>query len=255
MKWLRKLWAWIESKKSPAPPKPAPSFPHETVPEVPSTPVESPKGNKDLWVPWAIQPKRKMGTSFTYPKNYPHGAIVHFVAGRDKTEQDAIDSYEWGCDNGFTFFVIGPTGVLYQGFPLNKGGSHAGKSSYPGLGSSVSSKLVGIEISCAGMLDENGKSWFGVKYPENEIRTLKDESWNCPAGKYKKLTKEQEDTLIKLLKWLKNNCPDVFDYDYVLGHSEVSGKKSLGYWRKNDVGGSLSMPMSLLREKLKNGTI
>lgn len=234
MKWLRKLWSWIESLKSPTPPEPTPSFPHETVPETPSTPVESPKGNKDLWVPWAVRPSRSMPTSFTYPKGYPHGAIVHFTAGRDKTEQEALDSYNWGCDEGYTFFVIGPTGKLYQGFPLNKGGAHAGQSYWPGLGSRVSSKLVGIEVACAGKLDSRGKSWFGVTYPQDEIR-----------NGFKKYTPEQEETLIKLLVWLKKNCPDVFDVQYILGHDEVSPG------RKNDPGSSLSMTMNELRALIK----
>ena len=90
MKWLRKLWSWIESKKSPTPPAPTPSFPHESVPE---TPINA---TKELWVPWAIRPTRSMPTSFTYPKGYPLGAVVHFTAGRDKTEQEALDSYNWG---------------------------------------------------------------------------------------------------------------------------------------------------------------
>ena len=234
MKWLRKLWSWLESLKSPTPPAPAPSFPHETVPETPTKPIESPKGNKDLWVPWAIRPTRSMPTSFTYSKGYPHGAVVHFTAGRDKTEQDAIDSYNWGCDQGYTFFVIGPSGKLYQGFPLNRGGAHAGSSSWPGLGSGVSSKLVGIEVACAGGLDSRGKSWFGVTYPQDEIR-----------DGFKKYTPEQEETLIKLLVWLKKNCPEVFDVQYILGHDEVSPG------RKNDPGSSLSMTMPELREKIK----
>ena len=233
MKWLRKIFAWFESLKSPKVEPPKPSVPEESVPT--TSPVEA---SKELWVPWAIQPKRKMGTSFTYPKNYPHGAIVHFTAGRDKTEQDALDSYNWGCDQGYVFFVIGPTGKLYQGFPLNKGGSHAGASSWPGLGSGVSSKLVGIEIACAGGLDSRGKSWFGVTYPQDEIR----------KG-FKKYTPEQEETLIKLLVWLKKNNPEVFDVQYILGHDEVSPG------RKNDPGHSLSMSMSELREKIKRLTI
>lgn len=236
MKWLRKLWAWIESLKSPTPPEPTPGFPHEAVPEIPSAPVESPKGNKDLWVPWAIRPSRSMSTSFTYPKGYPHGAIVHFTAGRDKTEQEALDSYNWGCDSGFTFFVIGPTGKLYQGFPLNKGGAHAGASYWPGLGSGVSSKLVGIEVACAGKLDNRGKSWFGVTYPQDEIR-----------NGFKKYTPQQEETLIKLLVWLKKNCPDVFDVQYILGHDECAVPAG----RKNDPGSSLSMTMDELRALIK----
>lgn len=247
MKLLKKLWAWLKAGKKV---------------EVPvEKPVEVPKQNppakadKLLWVPWAIQPKRKMPTSWEYANGYPVGAIIHFTAGRDKTEEDALGSYDWGCDQGYTFFVIGPTGKLYQGFPLNRGGSHAGTSSYPGLGTSVSSKLVGIEVCNVGKLDDNGKSWFGVRYPESEIRTLTDESWDCPAGKYKKCTPEQEASLIKLLKWLKENNPSVFNYDYVLAHSEVAGKKTLGYWRKPDIGGSFSMSIADLRKKLKEKSI
>ena len=231
MKWLRKLWSWIESKKSPTPPAPTPSFPHETVPTTPEQTSE-----KALWVPWAIRPTRSMPTSFTYPKGYPHGAVVHFTAGRDKTEQEALDSYNWGCDSGFTFFVIGPTGKLYQGFPLNKGGAHAGSSYWPGLGSGVSSKLVGIEVACAGKLDSRGKSWFGVTYPQDEIR-----------NGFKKYTPQQEETLIKLLVWLKKNCPDVFDVQYILGHDECAVPAG----RKNDPGSSLSMTMPELRNKIQ----
>lgn len=234
MKWLRKLWTWIESLKSPKVEPPEPSVPVEEVVTETPTPI----GKKELWVPWAIRPKRAMGTSFTYPKEYPHGAIVHFTAGRDKTEQDALDSYNWGCDEGYVFFVIGPTGKLYQGFPLNKGGAHAGASSWPGLGTGVSAKLVGIEIACAGKLDSRGKSWFGVTYPSEQIR-----------NGFKKYTPEQEETLIKLLVWLKKNCPEVFDVQYILGHDEVSPG------RKNDPGSSLSMTMPELREKIKRLTM
>jgi hypothetical protein len=51
--------------------------------------------------------------------------------------------------------------------------------------------------------------------------------------------------------WLKNNNPKIFDFDKVLGHHEVSGRVGLGYWRKIDPGGSLSMPMREYREYLK----
>lgn len=229
MKWLKKLWAWLKAGKKV---------------EVPvERPVEVPKKNppakadKLLWVPWAIQPKRKMPTSWEYANGYPVGAIIHFTAGRDKTEEDALGSYDWGCDQGYTFFVIGPTGKLYQGFPLNRAGSHAGSSSWPGLGSGVSSKLVGIEIACAGKLDSSGKSWFGVKYDKDEIR-----------DGYKKYTPEQEETLIKLLVWLKKNNPDVFNVEYILGHDEVAPG------RKNDPGHALSMGMNGLREQIKRLT-
>lgn len=231
MKWLKKLWNWLKANKTVENPV---EKPIEVTKPKEETDVKS---DKLLWVPWAVRPSRKMPTSWEYADGYPKGAIIHFTAGRDKTEADALGSYDWGCDQGYTFFVIGPTGVLYQGFPLNRGGSHAGSSSWPGLGSGVSSKLVGIEIACAGKLDSSNKSWFGVKYDADEVR-----------NGFKKYTSEQEETLIKLLVWLKKNCPEVFDVQYILGHDEVSPG------RKNDPGHSLSMGMDGLREKIKRLT-
>lgn len=220
-------------------------------PVIPSEPVVS---EKLLWYPKAVIPKRKMSGAGTYQHGYPQGAIVHFTAGQDRKEQDALDSYEWGCDQGYVFFVIGPTGIVYQGFPLNVRGSHAGTSAWPGLGDSVSKYLVGIEVACAGELDGNGKSWFGVTYPEIETRRVSEQALNGegPTGQYKRFTIEQEKALIDLLVWLKKNNPDVFNIDYVLSHSEVSGKKTLGYWRKSDISGSLSITMKKLRELLKD---
>lgn len=228
-----------------APPKPL-------IPEAPQSP-ELVISGKALWYPKAVIPKRKMIGNGEYAQGYPQGAIVHFTAGQDRKEQDALDTYAWGCDEGYVFFVIGPTGVVYQGFPLNVRGSHAGTSSWPGLGDSVSKYLVGIEVACAGEL-EDGKSWFGVHYPEEQIRFVTEEqlSGEGPTGHYKKFTEAQEKSLIELLLWLKRNNPDVFNLDYVLSHSEVAGKKTLGYWRKTDVSGALSMTMEKLREYLKS---
>jgi len=224
----------------------------EVVNQPDAPPVVKTPASKALWYPKAIIPNRSMpGARNEYANKYPQGAVVHFTAGQDRTEQDALDTYNWGCDEGYVFFVIGPTGKVYQGFPLNKYGSHAGESQWPGLGTSVSSKLVGIEIANAGLL-ENGKSWFGRTYPESETRKV-TESYGCPAGQYKKYTQAQEDALIELLVWLKKNNPDVFNVDFILGHHEVSGKKGIGYWRKNDPGGALSMTMDQLRAKVKAG--
>jgi len=203
-----------------------------------------------LWYPKAVKPARKMPTRGLYSGGYPQGAVVHFTAGRDKTEQDALGTYSWGCDEGYTFFVIGPTGIVYQGFPLNEWGSHAGVSKWPSLGSSVSTKLVGIEVACAGELDKNRKSWFGVTYPENEVRYVTEAAYGCPTGNYKKFTEAQEKSLVELLTWLKTNNSK-FNPDLILGHHEVSGKKGIGSWRKNDPGGALSMTMDQLRAKIK----
>lgn len=219
----------------------------ETKPAEPT--VITPPTNKALYYPKAVIPNRSMTAKTKYADGYPKGAIVHFTAGQDRTEQDALDSYNWGCDEGYVFFVIGPTGKVYQGFPLSHGGSHAGTSKWPGLGESVSSKLVGIEVACAGRLEGN-KAWFGRTYQDSEIRAV-TESYGCPAGNYKKFTEAQEQALIELLVWLKKNNPGVFNVDYILGHHEVSGMKGIGYWRKNDPGGSLSITMDQLRAKIK----
>ena len=56
--------------------------------------------------------------------------------------------------------------------------------------------------------------------------------------------------------WLKRNNPDVFRFDYVAGHDEIATlgspgspkEKTLG--RKQDPGGSLSLPMAEYREML-----
>ena len=44
--------------------------------------------------------------------------------------------------------------------------------------------------------------------------------------------------------WLKKNNPEIFNLEYVLGHSEISAG------RKQDPGGALSMSMVEFREKL-----
>lgn len=191
-----------------------------------------------------------MFTKGEYAYRYPAGAVVHFTAGRDKTEQDMINSMTWGVSQKFAFFGIGPTGVVYQAHPLNRWGSHAGSSFWNYLGKNVSTKLVGIEIACAGELT-NGRSWFNVSYPESETRTVKESEHGCKSGQYKRFTEAQEKALFELLLWLKNNCPEVFSLDYVLGHHEVSGRIGLGHYRKTDPGGSLSISMDELRARLK----
>lgn len=200
-------------------------------------------GHNLMWFPKAkiIKGMKAQGK---YEHGHPIGAIVHYSASRDDNEQQAIDMLTWGIGEHYAFFVIGPTGQVYQSLPLNLYGSHAGKSFWPGLGSSVSSKLVGIEIACAGLLDNNNKAWFGKVYSPDQVRTVSKADYGV-TGKFKKYTKEQEIALFELLKWLHDNNPEVFNYDYVLGHHECSPD------RKTDPGGSLSVNMKTLRAALK----
>lgn len=206
---------------------------------------------KSLWYPKAVVPKQTMPTLFTYANGYPEGAVIHFTAGHDSSESKALDTVIHGINNGYVYLVISPAGKVYQSFPLNRGGSHAGVSNWTDIGPGVSRKLVGIEICCAGKLDEQKKSWFGVKYQDDQVRHVDEKNYGCPTGYYKMFTKAQEDSLIDLLVWLKKNNPTVFKPDWILGHHEVSGKKGIGSWRKSDPGGSLSMTMDELRDLVR----
>ena len=216
----------------------------------PDRPSMGERNARLLWYPLATIVTPHMKTRGTYPDGYPRGAIVHFTAGRDQTEAQARNTVSNGRETGYAFFVIGPEGEVYQAFPLDRWGYHAGESNWPGLGSGVSSRLVGIEVCNAGKLDANRKSWFGVTYPASATRTV-GEDYGCPAGIYRKYTPEQEVALFQLLLWLKANNPAVFHFAYVLGHHEVAGKRGLGWWRKNDPGGALSMTMDKFREELE----
>lgn len=217
--------------------------------------IEKPNGEIKLWCPLADKTYSQKEKGF-YDNGYPLGAVIHFTAGQDRNDQDAIDTITWGKEKGYGFFMIAPSGKIFQTMPLNKWGQHCGQSYYPGLGSNLSEKLVGIEMACAGLLESTpgGKmwrSWFGKEYldrdghPDDQVRYVHSSTYGCPTGHYKMYTKAQEDSLIKLLYWLKNNNPNVFNYDHVLGHHEVSPD------RKSDPGGSLSMPMKDLRKFLK----
>lgn len=210
-------------------------------------PSVSEVNSKSLWCPFAELDFPKSTTRGEYPKKYPEGAIVHFTAGRRNGLKNCL-TYQ--ANKGYTYFAIDKDGNIGQNFPLNQWGYHAGKSYWKDLGNSVSRRLVGIEVQCAGNLDDNNTSWFGVQYPENDVRSLNNKLDNIQPGKYLKYTDKQEESLVRLLLWLKRNNTEVFSFDHVLGHDEVSPK------RKVDPGASLSMSMpqfrSFLKEKYKS---
>jgi N-acetylmuramoyl-L-alanine amidase len=226
-----------------------------------SKPVDPPRedvgtpGQKLLWVPFASI-KEAMKGSGTYRKGYPEGAIVHWTSGwsRDgekgaSARKRAEEAVTWGAKQGYAYFAIGEDGSIIQSLPLNRWGHHAGSSSWPSLGSSVSQYLVGIEICNAGKLknvaDGVYESWFGARFKSDEVRYSK-KNGNIQEGYYHKYSAAQEASLIQLLKWLKSNNPEVFSYDLVLGHDEVAPS------RKTDPGASLSMTMPEFRALLKS---
>jgi hypothetical protein len=214
-----------------------------------STPQERPSvsqpAQKLLWCPFAEKGFPAGKTRGSYARGYPVGAIVHFTAGR---RSGLAAGMEEQVRNKYLYFVIDAEGKIGQNFSLDSWGYHAGPSSYPGLGEGVSTHLVGIEIQAAGMLTKTGstfKTWFGESVPASEVRTIARKTENQQPGPYQKYTAAQEASLLRLLRWLKSNNPEVFQFKYVLGHDEVSPG------RKNDPGGALSMTMPDLRLELE----
>lgn len=215
----------------------------------PERPDMTKPNQKLLWYPLAHKKSTlKMVAQGKYRKGYPEGAIVHFTAGRfDGGLSKAIDSIQDGIKNGYGYMCISQDGDVVQAQPLNEWGWHAGISKWPSLGESVSRYVVGIEINNAGKLKKVGDkfySWYDLEIPASEVRQV-DSIDNMESGYYHKFTDAQEKTLIELLLWLKRNNPDVFNFDLVLGHYEISPG------RKNDPSGSLSMSVAQLRKLLK----
>jgi hypothetical protein len=223
-----------------------PEAPQEVVAQPPKDEPAPVEPEKLLWCPFAVRRKEKMTVRGKYRKGYPEGAVIHFTAG-----SSAEGSFQHGLKENFCFFVIHEDGTIWQSFPLDSWGYHAGESFHPKLGKGVSRYLVGIEVSCAGGLtkakDGSFESWFGRKVPSSQVRSFPKKTGNILAGHYAIFTAEQERSLKKLLQWLKNNNPEVFTYDLVVGHDEVAPN------RKNDPGGALSMTMDEFRTALSQG--
>ena len=141
-------------------------------------PVRPSMGEADarlLWYPHAEIVTPRMRTRGNYADNYPRGAVVHFTAGRDQTEGQARNSVQHGRENGYAYFVIGPTGQVYQACPLDEWGYHAGESHWIGLGTGVSSKLVGIEITNAGscqVIGNPGSEYSTQKTTRVQLRQI-----------------------------------------------------------------------------------
>jgi hypothetical protein len=192
-------------------------------------------GQKRPWISWA-EDIAAIKTQGDYPRGFPEGAVVHFTAGRTlRGDHSALVAGPYPC------LIIDRDGKVYQPFPLNKWGWHSGTNHHR--------THVGIEICAAGMLKVD-RSWFGSFVPADEIRVIKGNQGQIPIpGNYHKFTREQEESQVQLLLYLKNEAPDIFSFDRVIGHDEAM--QSVGkYGNKNDPGGALSMTMPQLRAKL-----
>ena len=219
-------------------------------------PTGTEPGHFFLWHPQAIRSEDRMPTQGLYPRGYPEGAVIHYTAGQFKNGlESAKNAVKEGVKNGYAYLCIGRDGKLVQAHPLNEWGYHAGQSFWPGLGKSLSSKLIGIELCSAGMLerqkDGSFKSWWGETIDPKQVRWV-DESHGCEPGYYHAFSDVQEKALWALIIWLYGNDPKRrFKFDNVLGHHEIAGKDSIGMNRKKDPGGSMSLSMDLLRTGLK----
>jgi N-acetyl-anhydromuramyl-L-alanine amidase AmpD len=208
---------------------------------------------------------KKMRVRGKYPQGFPLGAVIHSTDGRPN---DGADSTAFAVsENLYAYFVIGRGGKVFQSFSLTDWGEHAGPTLHPVLGGSLSKKLVGIEVVSAGKLvkisDDRFRPWYNEETKKAQDDFKADEvrfrgTVGSPtkvgyqtAGHYHKFTEEQETALIKLLRWLKQQKPDIFKYENVLGHDEVAVKEG-HYGRKTDPGACLSMTMAQFRELLQN---
>ncbi len=216
------------------------------------------EGNqKLLWYPQA-QIMNIMTPAGKYRKGYPEGAVIHWISGwsRDgdmgnSANKHAENALKYGAKQGYGYLALSETGLMIQGQPLDSYDSHAGTSSWPSLGDSVSKYLVGIEVCCAGKLkkisDGVYESWFGAKFKSDEVRYSKKKD-NIQEGYYHKYSVAQEEALTRFLLWLKWNNPSVFNFDNVVGHDECATPNG----RKSDPGASLSLTMPEYRLKLKS---
>ena len=257
------------------------NLPSEPVPPLPDNDENEAEDEILLWYPERVKDPSvvnlKMKTRGYYQKGHPEGAIVHFTAGRSRKASEGgsrnpishlgngIRGVKSAVDKGsYAYFVIDRDGNVFQNFPLNRWGYHAGKSKCPETGrSSVSSNYVGIEVQNAGKLkkvdSERFMAWFSK--PENgdeyfykskgEVKHFQKQE-NIAAGYYHLYSTEQKKALVDLLLWLEDNGNGIFNIDHIFGHDEVAGPRGLGYWRKVDPGGALDMTMNEFRQMLKD---
>lgn len=213
-------------------------------------------GKKQDKYPSAIQNPDglKMKTHGTYDKGYPEGLCLHFTDGYSaKGEEDAMNTLAGGINDGYAYFVNDRNGVIYQTYPISEWGYHCGVSSWPNLGSSLNNKIIGIESCGMGQVALRSDGSYGSKevpsmkeyWTKDDVRAVKAPPY-VNAGTYLKFSPAQERSLVEFILWLavQSGMGEAF-IDNVVGHDEIAPD------RRDDPGGSLSMPASDFRKKLK----
>ena len=217
------------------------------------------EGKGQTIIPFAIQMPKKMKTKGVYSNGYPKGVLVHTTEGQWETLEHGKSVINDGANQGYAYLLNTAQGQLLQAHPVNQWGNHGGTSGWKSLVGAVSDDLIGIENLGPGRLtkqaDGSFKTYFGktiIPEKHGTPRFVTEKEYGCPAGWYLPFTQAQEENLVRTILWLYRNDPgNTFSMDHVLGHHEVSGIPGIGYWRKQDPGGALSMPMADFRERLK----
>lgn len=174
------------------------------------------------------------------------GLVIHSTAGRfDTGSENAINTLKDMAKRGLGCMVMDIYGAIYlaKSQSLNEIAWHAGKSMFFGY-SGLSRYCMGMEICNAGVLDSEGKSWFGQNIVESERRLIGHNNANRKEGVYHKYTAAQEKSLVNFIYWQLDVNPE-FSIDWVMGHDECAPD------RKSDPGGSLSMTMPEFRDMFK----
>ncbi len=181
----------------------------------------------------------------------PRGLVIHYTAGRSDSCDDAVSTLSDMAMNGYGCLVMDHWGRIFQAQNqgMNDIAWHAGRSERIGY-TGLSRYCLGMEICCAGRLDESGKTWWGKqisKYDLNKTKSetiMQGESKHLNPGTYHKFTAQQESSLINFILWQLDTNPE-FDLSWVMGHDEISPG------RKTDPGGSLSMTMPAFRDHIR----
>ena len=184
----------------------------------------------------------KMKTQGKFRLGYPEGIVIHFTAGSD----DALNTRNYMASKKLLAIVIDKLGHVWQDFPLDEWGWHAGRSSWRGFTGSLNDDFIGIEVVNGGKLSNKGNNcvtWFGTVV--HDVRQGPN-VLNCKGGIYENFTAVQEDELIKLVVWLVKNSNGKIRIENIVGHDEIAPG------RKNDPGWSLSMTMRDFRKRISD---
>jgi len=197
-------------------------------------------GKPLLDIPFAIQSRVRIQTQGKYDKLYPEGAVVHFNAGHSMNgDKAAVNCIDYLASKKYPCIIISRSGNVHQAFPLDEWGWHCGTHHHE--------YCVGIELLNPGKLKQlpsgDYESWFHEMHKASEVRVVEARD-DIEAGAYLPCTFEQQQSLLRLLLWLKRNGPDIFNIANIHTHAEICPG------RKNDPGAIIDWCAAELRVKM-----